>query len=481
MSASYCKHHPSVPARWSCIPCRTDLCSRCTRTDYIPEPVAVCPSCGKELQPLSASNLITPFWRRIPRFFAFPFNPGSLGYIIVLAVLSVVLFRPTFMGLLLQVVPFLVFLRYAYSVLNRTALGHMAPPGIDSAMVGGDLGMPFKQFGVYICMGFITNLLSGLVGPVAAVAYFVVMLVCLPASAMMIAIENSFLRAINPVALLSVVTRIGWSYLILCIFLLILWGGTSVVMRLVLNDQHSVHTVLFVYNLASMYFLLVMFHMMGYVIYQYHEELAFDVDVDAEDQPEFRQTTGRAREPVNDHPVINEAEVMIKQGDISAAVDILKEGAARDREDLDVQDRLHKLLKMSGQTKSLTENAPAYIRNLLARNQTRKAADVFADVVQAEPSFRLSVPDQVLPIASELKHSGRPKAALVAMEGFANRFPGHDDIPETYFLAAKTFCEDLRQDGKARKILQQLLSRYPQHMLVPEIQGYLKTVDKLAS
>lgn len=482
MPASFCKHHPSTPARFSCIPCRFDLCSRCIKTEYLPEPVPTCPACSKELHEVSASNLITPFWRRIPRFFVYPFNLVALVYIVVLAVLSVMLFKPTLFGVLIQLVPFLVFLRYAYAVLTHTALGHMTPPPVNLGMINEGLEMPFKQLGVYIFMGFAINVLFALFGVLAASVYSIIMVVCLPATAMVIAIDNSFFRAINPVALISIAARIGWPYMILCLFLFILWGGTNVVMDIVVDGEQSLHTALLVYNLASMYFLLVMFHMMGYVIYQYHEELAFDVEVDAEDQREFRSlSTGSGDTPPVEHPVINEAEVLVRQGNIPEAISVLRNGVAQDGEDLDVQERLHKLLKFDKQAQVLEETTPIYIRSLLARNQTRKAADVFADVVAHAPSFRLTTPEQVLPIASELKQSGRGRAALTAMDGFAKHFPGHNDIPDVYFLAASTLCEDFKQDRKAKSILEQVLARYPQHPRVADIRGYLNTIDKLAS
>lgn len=481
MSAACCKHHPSVPARYHCLPCRTHFCSRCARTEYVPEPVATCPHCQRELQTLSASNLITPFWRRIPKFFIYPFNPAALAYIVVLAVLSMILFRPTFVGALIQVIPFLVFLRYAYAVLTHTALGHMTPPPIDFDMINSGLEMPFKQLGVYIFIGLAANVLLSFVGPLVAAVYTIFMVACLPATAMVIAIENSFLRAINPVPLLGVILRVGWPYLVLCIFLLILWGGTNVVMQFMVGSEGSLRAALLVYNLASMYFLLVMFHMMGYVIYQFHEELAFDVEVDPEDQGEFGKQAGGTGASLPDHPVVSEAEVLVKQGNIPQAIEVLKDGVARDNQDLKLQEHLHKLLKIAGRAQSLAELAPAYIRNLLARHHSRKAADVFADVVAVDPSFRLTTPDHVLPIARELKQSGRARAALTAMDGFAKQFPGHNDIPDTYFLAAKTLCEDFKQDGKARGILEQLLARYPHHPRVDEIRSYLSTIENLVS
>ena len=470
MTASYCKYHPSIPARWNCAPCGSDLCSQCIKTEYLPQAVAVCPVCKHELQAFSASNLITPFWFRIPRFFIYPFNLTALAYIMVLALLSVVLFKPNLLAMLMQVVLFLVFLRYAYAVLNHTALGHMTPPPVNISMVTDGLEMPFKQLGVYIFMGIVVALLSSFLGAVVATIYLVVMLVCIPATAMVIAIENSFVRAINPLALISIVTRIGWSYLILCIFLLILWGGTSVVMEVLGGGQRSIHVLLLVYNLVSMYFLLVMYHMMGYVIYQYHEELGFQVEIDAEEQPELRQRAGAVGITPAHHPVIGEAEITV-----------LQDGLAKNALDLEIQERLHKLLKIGKQTKLLVETAPVYICNLLAQNHARKAADVYADAFAVAPAFKLTAPEQVFPIASELKQAGRAKAALAAMDGFAKQFPAHNDIPKLYFLAAKVLCENFKQDQKARGILEQLLARYPQHPLGADIRQYLDTIKNLAS
>lgn len=481
MTATHCKYHASIPARWNCASCSIDLCSQCIKTEYLPQAVAVCPVCKNELQAFSASNLITPFWYRIPRFFAYPFNLTALVYIVALALLSAVLFKPTLLAILMQVVLFLVFLRYAYAVLNHTALGHMTPPPVNYSMVTDGLEMPFKQLGVYIFMGIAVGLLSSFLGAVVATIYLVVMLVCIPATAMVIAVENSFMRAINPLALVSIVTRIGWSYLILCIFLLILWGGTNIVMELLGGVGRSIYVLLLVFSLVSMYFLLVMFHMMGYVIYQYHEELGFQVEIDPEEQSELKQRASVAGVAPVHHPVISEADILIKEGKIPEAVAVLKDGLAKNDQDLEVQERLHKLLKIGKQTKLLIETAPAYIRNLFANNNARKAADVYADAFAVSPAFKLTVPDQVYPVASELKQAGRAKAALAVMDGFAKQFPGHQDIPKLYFLTAKILCENFKQDRKAKGVLEQLLARYPQHPLGADIRTYLDTIKNLAS
>lgn len=474
MAPVHCKYHPRVPARWHCPACGIDFCATCIKTENLPQPTAVCPVCRAEAESLGAINVITPFWMRIPRFFAFPANLGALMYITVLAIVSTVTLSRSLLGMLMQLAVFAVFLRYAYAVLNHTASGHLSPPRIDFDMVNQDLERPFKQLAVFLFLGFVSNLLYTQVAAWVAWIYWLGMTLCIPATAMVIAINNSFWRAVNPVALLGVVTRIGWPYLILCVFLYILWGGTGVVMSMV-GGKTSFEIAFFIYGLASMYFLLVMFHMMGYTIYQYHEQLGFAVEVAIEDHD---AASGARAKPGN--PAVREADILVKEGKTDEAVTRLTEWTARQPADLEAREKLHALARLTHNAALLAERAPDLITALLAADKRKAAADVFLDAATVQPGFQPAQAADFHPLATQLEIMRRYPAVLGLSSGFAKRFPSHADIPSLYYLGARILCEQFKQDKKAVAILAGLLKKYPQHELAPAIQKYLATVNQLS-
>jgi len=473
LASVHCKYHPRVPARWHCTACGIDFCATCIKFENLPQPTAVCTVCHAEAESLGATNVITPFWMRIPRFFAFPANLGALLYITILAIVSTVTLSQSLLGMLMQLAVFAVFLRYAYAVLSHTALGHLTPPPIGFDMVNEGLELPFKQLAVFLFLGLVSNLLYSQVGAWVAWIYWFGMTLCIPATAMVIAINNSFWRAVNPVALLGIVRCIGWPYLILCVFLYILWGGSGVVMSMV-GSRISFEIAFFVYSLASMYFLLVMFHMMGYVIYQYHEQLGFAVEVPIE---EHGAANGASAKPGN--PAVREADILVKEGKTEEAVTRLKEWTARQPADLEAREKLHALARLTRNTALVVEQAPGLITALLAANKRKAAADVFLDAATVQPGFQPVQAADFHPLATQLETMRRFPAILGLLSGFAKRFPGHADIPSLYYLGARVLSEQFKQDKKAAAILAGLLEKYPRHELVPAIQKYLATVNQL--
>ena len=230
------------------------------------------------------------------------------------------------------------------------------------------------------------------------------------------------------------------------------------------------------YNIFFSYFLLIIFHMIGYVIYQYHEELGYQVEVEFEPQ-----TPKRHGAATPSHPVVNEASILIKEGDMDGAFALLRDASQKQPEDSDILDQVHKLALLNQDEKILLENINPLLTALIKDNKTKRAAEVYLDIHNRQANFRPENPDQVLPLAQQLQRLAKHKDALGIMNGFAKNHPEHKDIAQLYFMGAKILCERFKQDRKAKAILHDLLNKYPSHELVTDIRHYLGTIDNLAS
>jgi TolA-binding protein len=69
---------------------------------------------------------------------------------------------------------------------------------------------------------------------------------------------------------------------------------------------------------------------------------------------------------------------------------------------------------------------------------------------------------------------------LSLLNRFDKRFPRSPEIPDAYFFAAQTLCENLRRDEKARLILTMLLERYPEHPVAGKARQLLNVLEKIA-
>ena len=165
MPQIYCKYHPNVPARWACRQCQIDYCSQCSpRSDKQLQPN--CPVCGNKLESLGAGNVIMPFWHRIPHFFIYPANPVPLLVMLVLLLIGI-LVSGSLVGFLIQLAMVIVFVKYAYVVLEQSAQGYLRPKSFSINDVTDELELPFKQllviFVMYSANAFVLeNLGSGI-------------------------------------------------------------------------------------------------------------------------------------------------------------------------------------------------------------------------------------------------------------------------------------------------------------------------------
>ena len=227
MAKLHCKYHPQVPARWHCPSCAVDVCPQCVKQQRGPGAGAmVCHSCGSELDSLGIGNVITPFWERIPRFFLYPAKLDSLIYLGVLALCSLVVFFGI-IGAILYPRHLLCAAEYGYLILTHTARGNLVPPEILGPNLAEHDSLPFKQLVVFVLMGSIMVSASHFGGAVFGLITILFLAFLIPASVMSLAINGEILEAVNPLGLVEIVRRIGWPYIALYVFLLLLSGSST--------------------------------------------------------------------------------------------------------------------------------------------------------------------------------------------------------------------------------------------------------------
>lgn len=468
MSTINCKYHPDHAARWLCKRCHINYCSTCVRGRNGATAPA-CPVCETSLASLGAGNVITPFWQRLPRFFLYPANPISLLVMSLLAAFTV-LTSVSFLGFIVQLLAVIVFTKYAYAVLEHTAKGYESPPDFSGAAPTGELELPFKQLLVVFVFAFANFAIYDLFGPIAYALSLFATLVAIPASVMVLAVEHSFFSAFNPVTLGSMILRIGFPYLILCMFLALLLGGSDIAFQ-ALPELAPAWALFPIYNFLWMYFVLIMFSMMGYVIYQYHEQLGYEIEVEPEREQEPEDTA-----PAPRMPSLARAEIFIKEGKFEEALALLEQGAQSAPMDFELRDRLHKLLLARGETERLLRHGRDYISRLLMEKRPRHAMAIFRECYGVDQGCKPAGAAQAVQLARTLVANGEVRLALAVLSNFHTAYPKAREIPQAYLLAAQILCDKYNQDEQAIRILDFLLANYAEHPLAGEIGKYRKTV-----
>ena len=485
MDKSYCKYHLQTPARLYCPSCGIRFCTQCVKLNIDKNP---CPICKEDMESMGISNTITPFWERLLRFFSYPTT--SIEIMIFLTVLAVLSLGAMVSSKLFILITFIT-LKYGYVILEHTAEGKLSPPTISASALGKGNNLPLQQVFVFVLMFFIAGWAFA-VGTVVGIIALLFILLSVPASVIVMALDKNILKAMNPLTLMGIISRVGGPYFILYGFLLLLFAGAGVAKGL-LAPILPMGLFIIMGTFVSGYFTLIMFNMMGYIVYQYHEELGFDGVYEFEESEE----TGNDKMV----PFLSEINILIAEGMIDDAKKRLKWTLEESHlEVLDYHQRYHELLLLSKDKKALGEHSEPYIKALIYSTQPDKtigkAVEVYADCVKFNPDFSLSQGNDTYELAEAANRKRKYDLALRMVNKFAQRYPNdlndfpnafgkqqtkkNPTIPKAYFLAAKILFERKHQEAQATKILTSLLRQFPTHPLISEIKEYLNFIKQRA-
>lgn len=411
---------------------------------------------------------ITPFWSRLPQFFLYPLLPPALFVCAGYAILHTWLSQTGVIGWLFSIVVTLVLLKYAYEVLSHTTNGYLRAPFSASVLIDG-YELPFKQAAIMIACYQMAGLIGRNLGFEAVVLFTILLWLILPASVIVLAITRRLLDALNPLLLIGLIRRLGWAYAGLYGLLYCLQIAWQNVLGWIYSHPYSLKYSLLADG-ANAYYLLAMFHLMGYVIYQYHEALGFEPE--GQDEAEASD---------NSPPELELYETFMARGDHAAAAAELQYFLKTRPHDLTRRLRLHRLLKMLNDSATLCALGRDLITDLLANKQVRQAAEVLVDCLRINPNFKPAHEAHYLPLAEMLKASGDATNAVRLINGFHQRYPDSQHLPRLYLMAAGLLFEQLRQPALAVKLLDFLQTRYPEHAIQPEVRAYQNLIKRLGN
>jgi len=418
---------------------------------------------------------IIPFWLRIPRFFLFPAYSGPLVRTLIWSTLFAF---AVWSEMLLVFVPvvFVVLVsmfRYAYRVLEKTAYGHLNPNEYHDSLDEGGAATAYKQVVVFILLGVAGSAIEHFLGRWVAGAFSIFMSICLPAIVMTLAITHSIVDACNPAHWLAMIGRIGKSYLALLLFLFILSGGSAVAYRVV-EPVLPEEAMSFVFMFVIGYFTLVMFNMMGYVLYQYHHMLGIKIAA-----PALTATSGKP--PSKEQQFSHKVGQMVAEGNVATAIDAIYDELRFDQYNLPLHEHYHRLLLLdTAQQTRMLQHAQRFITELLRQSRFERAVEILQACLSRDATFKLP-PEQILPMAQAAEKQRKFELAMQLMQRFDRDNPRHADIPGVYLLGAKIMCEHMKRDHMAGQIIQVLLERYPTHPLAEEARKLGEVIARLGA
>ncbi|MBW2429052.1 MAG: tetratricopeptide repeat protein [Deltaproteobacteria bacterium] len=471
----FCNGHPTRKAHWHCSKCNTLLCPECVAAreseNYGKKEIHhFCPKCNLPVDWVGLQNLIEPFWNRMPRIFAYPLALPPLLLISAISIVTLFLSGPGLISSILRGAMWLIVLKYSFESLKATAGGNLRPPPVNSKTISEDIQQVFKQFAIYliIFMGF--GYISFKAGILAGIAFAIVALFFVPSMIILLVTSGSLFHAINPVVFFGLTLRIGWAYILMYFFLFLLGSAPAYLGQYVIRFLPAeFHPMLF--GFARSFYTIVSYHLMGYVILQYHKRIGYQVDYEDFSDPTIEDFEPQKSDP--DAVVLSKLAPLIKEGKLDEAIAVVKNMTEQQPiSGVKLSDRYYNLLKMRKRNAELLAHGVAHLDILTAQNQKDKAIAVFTECRTSDTNF-LPTASALFKLAGWLNETGKTKAAVAVYNTLAKSYPDNPLVPKSYFRIAQIFHDRLMNKEKAKKALGLLLQKYPDHDIVPQAESFL--------
>jgi hypothetical protein len=200
-----------------------------------------------------------------------PFHTAPLLLVATFALLMVLGVNAGALGLPILLVIGSWFFKYGFLLLDHAAEGRPGAPVL-SAEAANPLGemRPLTYALVALAFYFGTGAIGDLVGPDLLTAIRLLGLVALPAVMATHTVTGSFARALNPLAVVAMIARLGWAYLlIVCVAV-----GAGLLGRAVVLEGDA---LTFMIRIALLMWLwLAVFAFLGTVLHARRPEVGFD-------------------------------------------------------------------------------------------------------------------------------------------------------------------------------------------------------------
>jgi tetratricopeptide (TPR) repeat protein len=427
---------------------------------------ALCPQCNRAMRYLGAATEVVPFWNRIGAFFRYPFHTDPL-LVIAICTLVPLLISGNIVGLIVSLVLILALLKYTYAVINHTAEGHMKPPPLSVAFTGSGFNIVILQLLVFILMGALVSAAMMVGGPILMLVALALVALALPASVMVLAMEHSVAAAVNPMNLAVLISRIGSPYFLLYGYLILLSIASGAAQEFAFN-HFAPQMANILAGFLNSTFTLMLFHMLGYLLFQYQEELGFASD--HQDEESLAEMQGRDRT----HRFDADIDMNLKDGNYDRVQSMLKESLKREPSNAHRLEQFHALLTARDDRQELYRYHPRLLTMLADKNDGDRMASLLATIETIEPSFRLNDPELALHCAKTLYHRSQFKPALKLLQDFHKRFPDSECLPHAYLTVAQALANGLGQWEKATAFLTFIKKRCANHPLHEQIDVYLQ-------
>lgn len=422
---NYCQYHPIKPATHLCPRCEIYSCDTCTDDTHGLGQTAKCFHCSKTLDSLGASQTAMPFWRRLNESFRYPVNNEALILMIGSAVMSsATSFIP--FGFIIALLISGVVLKYSFCCLQNSAQGIFQAPKISQAYQG-SLLLLFQLFFLFSFVIGCMILSYFFLGSLLTILLSIILVGALPAMVINFALTDNVFSALNPASNYQLIRAIGLPYLLLLGFMMVMFSSVNIITELLSSLTPLAGSIGM--NITSNYYTIVIFHIMGYMIFQYQNEIGYSAR-DDDDQKKPRSAYNRERARI---------DIQIKEGNYEKVLQLFIDLLKQHQKDRTLHTDFFNYLWAIKDADNLQKLANSYFDLL---NKSQLLEQLYSEFRRCRticPNYLPDDPSIIHTLAKRTFSSGDFKTTVNLLNGLHKKYINYKDIIEVYELLAQAF------------------------------------------
>jgi hypothetical protein len=333
---------------------------------------------------LSIASTTEPFSRKLGFLISFPLQKN--GHLVLL------LFSVLFSFLSNNLMSYFFFLlltfplsQYLFELMERLANGKSSAPKLSKIFKFAKMDLFIKLIlGLGFSFIFVSKI-DTIIGAVLSNILVALIIVAFPASIIIVMMEKRWFSMLNPVKIFHLIKLLRLSYVVL---LMVAAGAFTLLSQSSVFDEQGSHNyvVIFSFNLISIYLFMLLFSMLGYLVFSYHVELNYNV---SSSHLESLRTINKnskinRREKANHIRSVSltEIEIFIQEGRFEDAQKSLLENINSNESDFQSFEKLILLYSFQENAHHLKLIADRYFESLLNNHKDQKAADFYCKLVE---------------------------------------------------------------------------------------------------
>jgi hypothetical protein len=403
---------------------------------------------------------IAPFWQRLRPIASYPFRGAALYSVIALSVFIIVGGFLPGVGWVLSLIGWLAAFKYAFEVLQSTAHGRMDAPevvlGIDNAVVWRYIALQFLSLALPLLAAFHIAWSVG-------ITLYIVFALVQPAAIMALAMTQSLRAALNPMLWSALIGRVGWPYLALIGLLMVmqLSAGNAANLLAMALPRLLAEPLALVFSLWALF---ATFHLMGYLLWQYHEALGL--------QPKtVSEAVGMPFD--RDRELLDAAGAEVENGQPAAAMARLRAELRTRAVSVEVHDLYRRLLQQAGDRAGLAEHGPLFLHLLLIEKQERRALGLARECLDADPDFTALQPEDSALLAKRALFGGQRQLALDLLLALLRRHPKDPAAAQWTLQAVDLLLREPGRESQARALLARARERCSDERMLERLDAQL--------